>query len=400
MILWILAIILMGCLGLIGYYQGAIRVAFSFVGLLVAAVLALPLAPAIKPLLRLVGVDHPVTLAFVAPFLVYLVILAAFKSGGFALHKKLDTYYKYKVSDTERMLWERVNSRLGICLGLANAFVYLLLISTVAYVVGYFTVQVSTAENASFTVKMANLLADDLQSTKMGKVVSGFVPGSEIYYDAIDVMGDLYKNPLMESRLASYPPFMKLAEEGQFKELGKDKDFQEKLWLKQPRPSLGALIGHEKMQPLVGNVDVFTNIMGMLNWDLKDLKTYIETGKTPKYEEEHLLGHWYYDYATSFRRARKAKPIVTPVEGKKLRESLGAFTNGVLTAFVEKKVTLRVPATNNSPPLVLSGEWENAGTDKYDFTLHSAGKTLDVPASIEGAKLVLKKENLQLYFER
>jgi len=40
MILWIFAIGLMAVLGLLGYYQGAIRVAFSFVGLLAAALAA------------------------------------------------------------------------------------------------------------------------------------------------------------------------------------------------------------------------------------------------------------------------------------------------------------------------------------------------------------------------
>ena len=44
MILWIFAFGLMAVLGLIGYYQGAIRVAFSLIGLIVAAFLAMPLA--------------------------------------------------------------------------------------------------------------------------------------------------------------------------------------------------------------------------------------------------------------------------------------------------------------------------------------------------------------------
>ena len=109
MILWIFAIGLMAVLGLIGYYQGAIRVAFSFVGLLAAALLAFPLGRLIKPVLPVVGLSHPLVLAFVAPAIVYIVILIAFKSAALAVHRKVDTYYKYKGSDTQRSLFERVN---------------------------------------------------------------------------------------------------------------------------------------------------------------------------------------------------------------------------------------------------------------------------------------------------
>jgi len=45
MTIWILVVILLASLAGLGYRQGAIRVAFSLVGIFVAALLALPLAP-------------------------------------------------------------------------------------------------------------------------------------------------------------------------------------------------------------------------------------------------------------------------------------------------------------------------------------------------------------------
>ncbi len=400
MILWILAFVLMGILGLIGYYQGAIRVGFSFIGLLVAAALAIPLSPIIKPLLRIFGFEHPVILSFIAPFIVYVLILVGFKSGAFAVHKKVDTIYKYRASDTERMLFERMNARIGVALGIANAFVYFILICVVGYVLGYFTVQVSTAENSSFSVKMANMVADGLQSTKMNKAIASFVPGAETYYDSIDIMGDLYRNPLLQARLGSYPPFLSLAERPEFQTLAKDSTFQEKLWLKNPRPSLGEFLQHEKVKPLVHNVELFTNVMGMMNYDLKDLKGYIQTGKSPKYDDEKILGHWYYDFANSFKRARRAKLNMGPLEIKAVRESLGAFTNSILTAYVDNRLVLRAPGSGNSTRTLLTGTWKGAGSERYDVALRENNKELDVPTTLEASKLVLKKDRFALVFER
>src|SRR5438045_772769 len=135
MVLWLLAICLMAALALIGYYQGAIRVAFSFIGLLVAALLAMPLSGLVKPILPIVGVSHPVLISFIVPALVYLLILVIFKTAALATHKKVEAYYKYKATDTQRSLFERLNQRVGIGLGLANATVYVFLLAVVVYAV-------------------------------------------------------------------------------------------------------------------------------------------------------------------------------------------------------------------------------------------------------------------------
>src|SRR4030095_2165974 len=96
--------------------------------LLLGALLALPLSGVFQAILKLFGVDHPVLLAFLAPFSVYLLILILFKVGGLAVHRKVDTYFKYKASDTLRLLFERLNARVGICVGMVNATVYTVLI--------------------------------------------------------------------------------------------------------------------------------------------------------------------------------------------------------------------------------------------------------------------------------
>jgi len=42
MIAWIVAVLIVGVVALVGYYQGALRAAFSFIGLLLGAMLAMP----------------------------------------------------------------------------------------------------------------------------------------------------------------------------------------------------------------------------------------------------------------------------------------------------------------------------------------------------------------------
>ena len=60
MTIWILAIVLLGSASLAGWRQGASRVAFSFIGILVAALLAVPVGHVLRPLLMHLGADNPV----------------------------------------------------------------------------------------------------------------------------------------------------------------------------------------------------------------------------------------------------------------------------------------------------------------------------------------------------
>src|SRR6266850_1129790 len=107
MTIWLLAIVLLASLAGVGYRQGAIRVAVSLVGIIIAALLAAPLAGLVTPALKAVGIVNPVLLWVLGPFIVFLVLLTAFKIGGLALHKKVDVYYKYKAGDLRMALFNR-----------------------------------------------------------------------------------------------------------------------------------------------------------------------------------------------------------------------------------------------------------------------------------------------------
>src|SRR5262249_26306800 len=154
-----------------------------------------------------------------APAIMFVIIMAIFKTAALLVHKKVATWYKYKGSDTQRSPFERLNQRAGICLGLANATVYFVLLAAVAYVLGYFTVQVASAATDSMSLRLVNKINADMKATGLDKAVAGFVPATEAYYDTSDILGLIYHNPLLQSRLSSYPVFLTLAERKEFREL-------------------------------------------------------------------------------------------------------------------------------------------------------------------------------------
>ena len=146
MTIWILALLLLAAGAGMGLRQGAIRVAISFVGIIISSLLAWPLSGIFRPLLPHLGIHNPVAIWLLPPFLVFIILLSAFKSLGLLVHHKVNVYYKYKADDLRRILWERVNKRLGLCLGLLNGLAYLVLISFVIYDFSYWTVQVATSD--------------------------------------------------------------------------------------------------------------------------------------------------------------------------------------------------------------------------------------------------------------
>jgi len=409
MFIWIIAALVFISLGVVGYYQGVVRVTFSLAGLLLGAVLALPLSLVFKPILSLFGLEHPVLLAFLAPFSVYLLILILFKVGGLAAHRKVDTYFKYKASDTLRMLFDRLNSRVGICVGMLNALVYVVLIGVVVYTLGYFTLQVGTSERDSFWLKAMNRLAEDLRETKLDKAVAGFVPKSARYYDGADVAAAIFLNPLLQNRLSTYPVFLTLNEKPEFKSIGSSPAFQD-FWTK--GPTIQEFRSHDLMKPLVGSGEWYNKFVTMLGGDFKDLKVYLETGKSPKYEDEHILGRWEFDGKASFDLARKRKPVMPLQEIRRLRLVFGTFFKGaMLTATIDKKIILKMPgaqrlaASLNIPGAQsqkdsAEGTWEPGKGGGYVLSISEGGKTFKADALVEGNRLTFTKDGLGLVFEK
>ena len=103
MMFWLLALVLLASLAGVGYRQGAIRVAFSFVGILIGALLAGPLGKLVKPLLVVLGLKTPPLAWWLAPLIVFVVISIIFKVGALVVHKKVDVHFRYHAGDLRQV---------------------------------------------------------------------------------------------------------------------------------------------------------------------------------------------------------------------------------------------------------------------------------------------------------
>ncbi len=394
MILWLIALVMLTSVGIVGFYQGALRAGFSFVGLLIAALLASPIGSLLAAVVPIFGLKNPVAIAFISPAIAFLLILTAFKLGALAVHKKAEAYYKYKASDTQRMLFERMNARVGIAVGMANGLVYFYVICTLIYALGYLTVQVASADQDGWSPRLVNRLSSDMVSTGMTKAVAPFMPRSELYFDGADVVADIFHTPLLQRRLANYPPFLLVGENEEFKGLS-DTAFQGE-WLKGAL-TFGSFVNHERIQPLVENHDVVTNVLGMLGGDFKDLKVYLETGKSPKYDDEKVLGHWEFDFKASMNATRRKKVNMGSADVTKLRRTLSSiFLKSTITATVDHKAVLKIPTAGNKA--VNKGTWKNVD-GKYILTIKQGDQNLELEAQVDGKTILFTKDGLVLVYE-
>ena len=393
MTIWILAILLLAGLSSAGYAQGAIKVGFSLVGILVGILLAIPVSPAVILVLPFFGVSSPWTQHIVGPVVALFLVGAVFKIAAAFVHRKVDYHYKYRTSDAVRALWERMNRRLGLCLGMVNGWVYFLLICLLASVLGYFTTQVNPGETSSTALKIFNKMSEDLKSTGMDKAVAGLTPVQTLtenrYYEISDFLGFLANNRSVIARFKTYPPFTVLAKRPSFQELANDRDFER---LVQTEQDFAAILNHQRTQNVLTNSEMMTEIMAI---DLKDLTTYLTTGKSPKFEQERILGTWVYDFPASFKLARKQNPDLLTSQVMKLRKEMdgreGRFAGAVFVTSLDNKASVQlppnmegqpVPGISNAPPRTsFTGSWKHTG-DTYQLTLSPFAKSTYRPPGV------------------
>src|ERR1035437_896344 len=289
MMFWLLALVLLASLAGVGSRQGAIRVAFSLIGILLGALLAGPLGKLVKPLLVVLGLKTPALAWLLAPLIVFVLISVIFKVAALMVHQKVDVHFKYNAGDLRLALWELLNRRLGLCLGLANGALYVILLSWVIYSLSYWTVQMATSDEDPRSVRILNRFGHDLQDSGFAKVARAIDRMPQVWYDSADLAGLIYNNPLSQARLSRYPAFLGLAERAEFQDMANDPQFTELLLGR--KPILTAL-NHPKAQAILHNPELVQLIWATVVPDLKDLPIFLDTAKSPKYDPEKILGRW------------------------------------------------------------------------------------------------------------
>jgi hypothetical protein len=432
--MWILALGLLAAFAGIGFAKGAIRMAISFLGLLVGVALAAPFGRLLKPIMGTIGVVNPVWVTVVPPILAFVLVYLIVMGLSFFVHHKVYLRYKYKHDDVERIRWEMMNRHVGAGIGLLTGAVLFLAVSGLIYAAGYLTVQISAEDNNPGWIKFINSVRQDMADSGFDKAAAKFQPAPQIYFDAADVLGLLYHNPLLQNRLSKYPYFLSLGERTEFQEMATDKEYNDLIFGKAP---VTQIIDHQRTQGMLGNAELMEYLKGT---DLKDLNEYLHTGKSPKYEAQDIIGVWTLDKDAVVTHIRKSSPDIKAKDLRMIRAAFAAIPTVSLLAMPDKKVVVKgaaaaAPAAaapapppvdpamaryNRQPqpqqpvapkpvepeaPQVLpklgaDGTWdEEAG--RYVVTLHDpAGKDLKGTAQVKGDEMFVDVAGASLIFAR
>lgn len=399
MTIWILAVLLLASLAGLGFRQGAIRVGFSFFAIVIGAVLAGLLGHPMSKLLSIMGLKDPLLNWALGPVIVFIIISLLVKAGAAVVHQKVDVHYKYHAGDLRLALWERLNHRVGLCLGMLNGAAYLALVAFAIYVVSYPTYQVSSDDQDPAWMRYVNRFGKDLHSTGFVKVARSLDSLPKVDFDMADFGALLYRNPLAEARISSYPGFLALAETPQFQTLGGDREFTDN-WQKQA--PVMTLLAVPSVQAIRKDPQLLKTIWDTVEPDLSDLKTYLASGRSPKYDPIKILGRWKFDVNAAIRAVRRTKPNMPGTEMLKWRNFLQAvYGKTALVARPDYQLTvkdipgLKLPtsaaAANNLQ--TLQGQWKESD-GKYQVSINGQ----DVPASVDGERLTIKGEGMDLVF--
>jgi hypothetical protein len=144
--------------------------------------------------------------------------------------------------------------------------------------------------------------------------------------------------------------------------------------------------------------------------DLQDLRSFLETGKSPKYDPEKILGRWNFNVTVAMALFRKAKPNITSKEMQIWRNwMMAAFAKTSFVAMTDHQAILknvpqlRLPAAGAAPssggPQTLKGQWKNLD-GKYELTLAGGTRDEQLSASIEGDRLTIAGAGMGLVFDR
>lgn len=402
MTIWILALVLLASLAGLGYRQGVVRVAFSLIGIFIAALLAGPLSGPVRALLPHLGMHDQTEVWLVSPFIVFVILLGVVKSAGFVASRKVEVHFKYHAGELKLLLWNRLNRRLGLCLGVVNGLVYLVLISFVIYDFSYWTAQVATSDDEPRSVRLLNQMGHDMESTGMAKVARAIDPMPEMYFKAADLAGLLYQNPQLADRLANYPMFTSLGERDDFKLLGADADFQG-AW--KSHSPIGHLLNNPDALAIWRNNDTADLVWGIVQSNFDDLNGYLKTGHSEKYDSEKILGRWDFNVGASVGMLLETQPKIKSSEMEAARAYwTQEYAQTTFLAGADGQAFLKnLPQFKAQPGPVETatwqGQWKSDDTN-YDLSLTSNGQNKSMTASTDGLRLTIKDDKSTLIFDR
>ena len=364
--IWIIALLCMGVIGLAGYQRGPIRAAFSLLGLWFGLLLARPLSPLTGRLLPVLGLHHPLWELFVPEAIAFLAVLGIFKIAGRVLHQKMTRHFKCQEDEYLFFRWERVYTRLGFCVGVINGAIYFFLLMLPVYVAGYFTAEAAGAD-APAGLRLLTDLRAGLHDSRLDRVVAALDPVPPAIYQTADIIDLVLRNPLLERRLAHYPPLLLLGTQKEIQDIASDAALQEMI---KRQAKVSDLMKQPKIRAILTNAAFPGQIRGLLEGNLTDLQEYLNTGTSPKFGGEKILGIWTIDVRATLTGERNRHPDLPPRQTAALRTNLLPLIAGFsLLAAPDNQIVLEKQNPNSHLPTpVGQGTWKKAD-NSYEVTL-------------------------------
>jgi hypothetical protein len=166
---------------------------------------------------------------------------------------------------------------------------------------------------------------------------------------------------------------------------------------------------YPKVQAVVNNPELMHAIWTTVVPDLKDLTAYLGTGKSAKYDPETILGRWIFDVSVALTMDLRTKPNISSRDMQRLKEwFLTAYSKTTFVAKTDHQFTLKnlpsaAPAVAGAAPASgsqnLQGQWKRLD-GKYQISVSTAGREADLAAAVEGDRLTITGQRMNLVFSR
>ncbi len=337
MLIWVVAIALVGGFGLLGHQAGAIRWGVGFIGAALGLMLAGVVSGLVGAGLIMMGVKDFIDLTLLPGVIVFSLLTIIFLVIGVAAHRPVELFFKYRTDEQTRAAFERMNQAIGLFVGLISGICVFFSVGNFVYRQGYLISQVTSDSGEATPVRYIAQLRSEMESTGWARTFAAMDNSPAKYYEISDILGILHANPLVQGRAENYPPFLALGAQQEFAEIGSDAEF---LKLIQSKPALSAMVNHPKAAAVMFSPslrEIFAKV------DLKDFRKYLETGISPRYEDEKILGRWRMDPGTVFTQLKRDRLNLSPAEMRSVRAALGPILTGAtLVAYTDGRFSIKI----------------------------------------------------------